>query len=509
MATGEGVRLADFPASTGFSDSDLIFMTKDGATVRGTLAQLKDALAVTKSVETFVVGVDFNPGDTSITLANDYGSVNNIDVYWDGAPQLDCALDDLELGFPSPIPDGIGEIVVKGGAARDIGTPADSTVSDAKISSASKIYHRVNDVRSARDPQFGAQCDGVTDDTAAFQAIANAVPSGKTWEVFVPSSAKVNGTVTAGSGTVAWKFAQGAELLGTGSIPFHASAMSFITTPNVGKRASIWHGTDAKPTTDGVTATSYMQRVDKSVVGDDPAHLIFLQYNALKRPAGGTGWLTTNYNYLEDSSNSGAAQSVAVAGSAHGLGNASVWALYGEAVSSNPASTLTACELDAQNFSGVDYAYNDLHPVQLPFSCGLYAASIGNAKNSFAVGVGFAGSVANNWHVGLYLQTFSIDHIGIDIQAQPPTLINFKYGASTDGTGITPGGIGLDVGPSTVASYGTAANQGAIHLRDQRMCFGNGGFLQFNSASGFLEIWSSPSTRAAHFNLSSGTWIAG
>lgn len=438
----------------------------------------------------------FAPGfSSSITLAGTYGSINNIDLYFDATPQLDCALAGQVLSFNPVVPAGVQQVVIIGGQTRTIGVPADASVTDAKVATGAKLYNRLFDVISARDPAFGAKCDGVTDDSAACQLIARAVPAGVTWEVFVPASMVVNSAVTAGAGKIAWRFAQGALFLGTGSLPFHASSMTFISTPNVGRRSSVWHGTQSNPTTEGVYATSYMQRVDQSVTVDDPAHLIFLQYNALKRLAGGTGWLTTNYNYLEDASTSGAAQSVSVSGSAHATGNASVWGLYGEAVSHNSASTLTGLEVDAQNYSGVNYAYNDTHPIQLPFSCGIWAASVGNAKNSFAVGIGLAGSVANNWHVGLYMQTFSVDHIGIDIQAQPPTLINFKYGASTDGSGTTPGGIGLDTGQSITAAYGTGTNNCSIHLRDQRMGFDVGtssstyGWHGFNTATGNYEFW--------------------
>ncbi|WP_131799831.1 hypothetical protein [Paraburkholderia ginsengiterrae] len=459
----------------------------------------------------------FAPGfSSSITLAGTYGSINNIDLYFDATPQLDSTLAGQVLSFNPTVPAGVQQIVIIGGTARAIAAPSSNSVIDASVATGTRLYNRIYDIPSLRDPAFGGKCDGSTDDTAAFQAAVNSVPNGKTLEIFVPASAVVNGTVTAGAGTVAWRFAQGATLLGTGSLPFHASSMSFITTANVGKRSSIWHGTNANPTTDGTTATIYNQRVDKSTAGDSPANLIFLQYNALKRQAGGTGWLTTNYNYLEDASTTGAAQSVAVSGSAHATGNAAVWALYGEAVSSNSASTITALEVDAQNFSGVNYAYNDTYPVTYPFSCGIWAASVGNAKNSFAMGIGLAGSVANNWHVGLYMQTFSIDHIGIDIQAQPPTLINFKYGASTDGTGITPGGIGLDVGKAVVAAYGTGDDNCAVHLRDQRLGFGDTTahycYMTYNAASNQLEIWAKVAgtqTRICHLPLgTTGNWVA-
>lgn len=355
---------------------------------------------------------------------------------------------------------------------------------------------------------FGAKCDGVTDDTAAFQAAVNSVTSG-TVTIRVPKTSKVTGTVTASTGTVVWEFDQGALITGGGTLPFWSSAPGFITTPQIGTRIQAWDGTTANPSTNGANPTMYVQRVDKSVIGDSAANLIFGSYTSLRRLVGGTGWLTTSYNYLEDASNTGAAQSVAVSGSAHVTGNASVWAVYGEAVSSNSTGTITAAEFDSQNFSGVNYPYNDTTPVALPFATASFLAAIGNAKSSFAQGIVTVGSAANNWHVGIYFGTFSCDHIGIDMQCQPPTLINFKYGASTDGTGITPGGIGLDVGNQAVAAYGTSANQCAIHLRDQRLGFGSFGFLQFNTGTGFLEIYSAVGVRSCHLNLATGTWIAG
>lgn len=353
---------------------------------------------------------------------------------------------------------------------------------------------------------FGAKADGTTNDTAAFQAAVNSVTSGTT-TIRVPRTCKVSGTVTASTGTVVWEFDQGAGIVGGGTLPFWSSAPGFITTPQVGTRIQAWDGTTANFSTNGTTPTSYMQRVDKSVVGDDASHLIFLQYNSLRRLVGGTGWLTTNYNYLEDASNTGAAQSVAVSGSAHVTGNASVWALYGEAVSSNAAGTITACELDSQNFSGSNYPYNDTTPVALPFATANFLAAIGTGKSSFAQGIVTVGTAANNWHVGIYFGVASCDHIGIDMQCQPPTLIGFKYGASTDGTGITVGGVGLDVDPFGTAAYGTGSNQCAIHLRTQRLGFGSFGFIQFNTP--FLEIFSAPGVRACHLNLTTGVWIAG
>jgi hypothetical protein len=466
-------------------------------------------LAISPATEQFVANVDFTPGvSLALTLANLYNSVNNIEVFFDASYQGpdQYSLIGYGLSFISPIPVGVQRVYVRGGASRLIGAPSAGTVTDASIATGSRLYNRDNDVRSIRD--YGARCDGVTDDSAAFQAASNAVPTGAVWEILVPASSVVNSAVTAGLGTIAWDFAQGASLLGSGSIPYQAATMGFNSTPNVGKRFSIWHGTNANPTTDGVTSTAYIQRVDKSVVGDDPAHLISSLYVTHKRLPGGTGWLYGGYFYLEDQSTTGAAQSVGLAASSHGITTGAIWGLYAEVFAQTHNITMTSIEVDTFNFSGSDYAYNDAFPTTAPFSAGMWNISFGPNKNTFAHGIA-SGGVANQWRTGIYMKTFSVDHIGIDIQAQPATLINFKYGASTDGSGITPGGIGLDVGATANAAYGAGSNQCAIHLRDQRLGFGNFGFMQYNSTSGFLEIWSSPSTRAAHFNLTTGVWIAG
>lgn len=343
--------------------------------------------------------------------------------------------------------------------------------------------------------QFGAECDwnGVsgTDDTAAFQAVCNAVPSGKVWDVFVPASARVTGVVAAGAGgVIAWNFAQGAVLAGGGTLPFHATTMSYNSSPNTAKNLGIWHGTNAKPTTDGTVPTVYLQRVDRSTVGDNPANLISTLYTTMKRLVGGTGWLYSHYAYLEDASNTGAAQSVAVAGAAHATGNGSVWGLYGEASSHNANANITGAEFDAFNYTGSDYPYNATFPTTYPFSCGAWVFSGGSNKNSFGIGIG-SSSIASMWKAGIYMKTFSVAQYAIDIHAQPSTLINFKYGASTDGTGLTVGGIGLDCGAA--ATYGTGVDQGAIHLRQHRLCFGAGGHMVVNGS--LLEFWSAGARR--------------
>ena len=156
MATGEGIRLADFTAGTEFSDDDYVYMTQDGATVKGTVAQLKTAVAISATQETFVAGDGvipgtYLPGASSITLTGTYGSINDLDVYADAVPQLDCTLSGQALGFNPTIPAGNPKIIVRGKQARSIGVPADASVTDVKVAPASKVYNRINDIYSITD----------------------------------------------------------------------------------------------------------------------------------------------------------------------------------------------------------------------------------------------------------------------------------------------------------------------------------------------------------------------
>ncbi|TCK39629.1 hypothetical protein B0G84_4969 [Paraburkholderia sp. BL8N3] len=190
MSTGEGIRLPDFPAATGFTDTDFVFMTQGGATVKGTVAQLKDAVAINGSNETFVPGDGiapgtFLPGAASVTLVGDYGSINNIDVYADATPQLDSTLTGHVLGFPNGgVPLGISKLVIKGKQARPIGAPSDATVTDSKLAPGSKIYNRANDSLSITDIGAGS--------TADFQKAINDTPSGGT--IVLPKTTNYNPT---------------------------------------------------------------------------------------------------------------------------------------------------------------------------------------------------------------------------------------------------------------------------------------------------------------------------
>lgn len=87
--------------------------------------------------EIFNAGTGFTVGAASITLANSYGSVDNIDIYADGVPQLDSTLTGLVLGFPNGGAPNCAQIIVRGRRALAIAVPSDNTVTTLKIADAS------------------------------------------------------------------------------------------------------------------------------------------------------------------------------------------------------------------------------------------------------------------------------------------------------------------------------------------------------------------------------------
>lgn len=148
-------------------------------------------LAASAAVETFSAGADFTPGVTiSLTLANEYLSKSNIEVFFDplfqGPDQY--TLVGTSLAFISAIPLGVQNVYVRGGATRIVGAPSDGTVTtpkivdqavttaklddgavtDIKVAPGSKLLNRIKDTVSVKD--FGAIGDGVADDTTAVQA---------------------------------------------------------------------------------------------------------------------------------------------------------------------------------------------------------------------------------------------------------------------------------------------------------------------------------------------------
>lgn len=103
---------------------------------------------------------------TSLTLANTYGSINNVLVLADATVQTDCTLSATTLGFNPTVPAGTQQIVVMGWPSRSIGVPADASVTDVKVAPGSKLYSRINNSVSITDPAFGGVVG--TDCTVAF-----------------------------------------------------------------------------------------------------------------------------------------------------------------------------------------------------------------------------------------------------------------------------------------------------------------------------------------------------
>lgn len=215
-----GEQLKQFPSATATQDADLIYTSQSGieaATPAGQLAAYVNAkvnpsnlparntltgaeklailqsgalveatvndLTITNATrETFVAGTDFTPGvTTAITLAGTYGSINNIGVYFDAAPQFDCTLSGKVLSFTPVVPGGIGEVIVVGGAARTIGTPSAGTVVDASIAPGSKASNRISLVKFADD--FG------TPSAATIASAVSAIQASGGGILYVPNVA--------------------------------------------------------------------------------------------------------------------------------------------------------------------------------------------------------------------------------------------------------------------------------------------------------------------------------
>lgn len=169
------------------------------------------SLAASAVVEQFIGSTLPNPGNLptfiagttfSLTLAHQFFSVDNIEVFFDGTFQGpdQYSLIGFGLTFISPIPVGVQNVYIRGGAVRVIGAPSDGavstlsladgavttpkladdavtadklaaqSVSDTSLIIGSKLFNRINDIVSVKDPAFGARGDGVTDDTASINA---------------------------------------------------------------------------------------------------------------------------------------------------------------------------------------------------------------------------------------------------------------------------------------------------------------------------------------------------
>lgn len=207
-----------------FSDSGLVYITvraHTSTTVAADLAAGKIALyqaAITQDIYTFTGGVDFTAGfTTSLTLPRAPGSEGNLIVHFDGAFQgpEEWNVSGTTVTFTNPIPTGTAKVYAQVGVALFGSEPppgsvatdsiADESVTDAKIAAGTSLYNRITRIYDIRDPEFGAVCDGVTDDAAAINdAEATIAAAGGGILKFPP------GTIIAGSelvkrGNVIWQ----------------------------------------------------------------------------------------------------------------------------------------------------------------------------------------------------------------------------------------------------------------------------------------------------------------
>lgn len=193
---------------------------------------ISDILPNPTGLPTFTAGVT-----AALTLANQYFSNQNIEVFFDTGYQgiEQRSLIGFGLAFTSVIPVGVQNVYVYGGATRVVGTPSDGTVTDAMIAAGSDIFNRINDEFSVMD--FGADPTGATDSTTAFN---NAAATNKA--IYVPGGTwNLNNSFT--PGTAAWNISPRAMFTGV----FPNFKRGFWTDVNVapfGNGANIWRFND-------------------------------------------------------------------------------------------------------------------------------------------------------------------------------------------------------------------------------------------------------------------------
>lgn len=180
----------------GDSDNSEWVVTSGGGTQTGN-----------QSVDIFDDGVDFTAGSsTTVTLSVDPVTENNVAIYFDGVFQNHdtFSISGTTVTFSSAIPSGVSAIEARYGTVVTIGTPADGTVTAAKIATGavgpdqlaatavSAGSYTAADITVDADGRITAAADGgltlIDDDTFATATDSN-VPSAESVKAYVDNNA--------------------------------------------------------------------------------------------------------------------------------------------------------------------------------------------------------------------------------------------------------------------------------------------------------------------------------
>jgi len=147
-STGDGNAVTVTPNGTdtiNLGASDTLGVSGSAATYTGDIDLSPDDWASVSfgggagdmTVDTLTDGVDFTAGSsTTVTLSTAPGSENNVQIFFDGVFQHHSTytVSNVTVTFDAAIPAGVGEVEAVTGTTLSVGTPADGTVTSAKLS---------------------------------------------------------------------------------------------------------------------------------------------------------------------------------------------------------------------------------------------------------------------------------------------------------------------------------------------------------------------------------------